>query len=100
LANNEVVFEILEGPMIMAAVIALTVFHPGFCLGRAWATIDVPTGTEYQDVAVHSSSRVSRIWTMMGRFAGKRGKEDHETKPEKSTAASLAEDSKEDVNSQ
>lgn len=27
-ANNEAVFEVLEGPMIMVAVIALSVFHP------------------------------------------------------------------------
>jgi len=35
LANNELVFMILEGPMIMIAVFALTAFHPGFCFG--WA---------------------------------------------------------------
>jgi hypothetical protein len=94
LANNEVVFEILEGPMIMAAVIALTVFHPGFCLGGTWATIGVPIGKEYNDVAVHSSSRVPRIWAMMTRFAERRGKEDNEAKPEKDTATSSGQDSK------
>jgi len=35
LANNEPVFMVLEGPMIMIAAVALTVFHPGFCFG--WA---------------------------------------------------------------
>ena len=35
LANNEPVFMILEGPMIMIAVVALTAFHPGFCF--RWA---------------------------------------------------------------
>lgn len=34
LANNEVVFMIFEGPMIILAVLLLTVFHPGFCLGK------------------------------------------------------------------
>ncbi|KIY03422.1 uncharacterized protein Z520_00113 [Fonsecaea multimorphosa CBS 102226] len=37
LANNELVFMILEGPMIIAAVTALTVWHPGFVLGaKLW----------------------------------------------------------------
>ncbi|OAP63383.1 hypothetical protein AYL99_02610 [Fonsecaea erecta] len=38
LANNELVFMILEGPMIITAVVALTVWHPGVVLGaRLWA---------------------------------------------------------------
>jgi hypothetical protein len=36
LANDEVTFMILEGPMIMVAGVALTVFHPGWVLGGAW----------------------------------------------------------------
>ena len=39
LANNEVDFMVLEGPMIMIAAIALILFHPGFCLGGKWAGI-------------------------------------------------------------
>ncbi len=30
---------VLEGPMIMIAMIALTLFHPGFCLRGKWASI-------------------------------------------------------------
>lgn len=36
LANDEVVFMVFEGPMIMAAVIALTIFHPGPAFAGAW----------------------------------------------------------------
>lgn len=34
LANNEVLFMILEGPMMIISVLLLNVFHPGFCLGK------------------------------------------------------------------
>ncbi|KAH7039905.1 putative RTA1 domain protein [Microdochium trichocladiopsis] len=37
LANNEVTFMIFEGPMIMLATLALTVFHPGICFAGRWA---------------------------------------------------------------
>ncbi|KAI9726216.1 MAG: hypothetical protein M1828_001890 [Chrysothrix sp. TS-e1954] len=30
LANNETIFDVLEGPMIMIASLALTVYHPGY----------------------------------------------------------------------
>ena len=33
LANNETAFMIFEGPMLFAAVLALTIFHPGICFG-------------------------------------------------------------------
>ncbi|KAF4943223.1 hypothetical protein FSARC_14982, partial [Fusarium sarcochroum] len=37
LANNELDFMILEGPMIFIGVIGLTIWHPGFALGaRLW----------------------------------------------------------------
>ncbi|KAG8418625.1 phospholipid-translocating ATPase rsb1 [Metarhizium acridum] len=39
LANDEVLFMIFEGPMIMIAAIALTIFHPGFCFKGAWGTL-------------------------------------------------------------
>ena len=39
LANNEVDFMVLEGPMIMIATIALILFHPGFCFSGKWVTI-------------------------------------------------------------
>jgi hypothetical protein len=36
LANDQVIFMVFEGPMIMVAVIALTIFHPGFSFAGAW----------------------------------------------------------------
>ncbi|KAF1984894.1 RTA1-domain-containing protein [Aulographum hederae CBS 113979] len=36
LANDEVTFMILEGPMIILATILLTVFHPGTCFQGMW----------------------------------------------------------------
>lgn len=37
LANDEVTFMILEGPMIFIAGILLTIWHPGFVFKGAWA---------------------------------------------------------------
>lgn len=37
LANDEITFMILEGPMIIIAVLALTIFHPGAAFGGRWA---------------------------------------------------------------
>ncbi|KAF2152230.1 RTA1-domain-containing protein [Myriangium duriaei CBS 260.36] len=38
LANNQAMFMVFEGPMIMIALIILTIFHPGTCFGgmRGW----------------------------------------------------------------
>ena len=36
LANSEVTFMVLEGTMVILAVILLTVCHPGFSFGGAW----------------------------------------------------------------
>lgn len=36
IANDEVSFMILEGPMIILAVLAMTVFHPGTAFGGLW----------------------------------------------------------------
>jgi len=36
MANDEVLYMILEPPMISLAAIALTVFHPGVCFQGAW----------------------------------------------------------------
>jgi hypothetical protein len=36
LANNEVLFMVLDGAMMSAAVIVLTVGHPGPALGNMW----------------------------------------------------------------
>ncbi|KAL0258566.1 phospholipid-translocating ATPase rsb1 [Diplodia seriata] len=40
LANNELLFMILEGPMIFIACIALTVFHPGVCFRGRFGEAD------------------------------------------------------------
>lgn len=37
LANDEVAFLILEGAMVAIAVIALSVFHPGFSFQGLWS---------------------------------------------------------------
>ncbi|KAF5120974.1 Sphingoid long-chain base transporter RSB1 [Metarhizium anisopliae] len=39
LANDEVLFMVFEGPMIMLAVIAMTIFHPGFCFKGEWGSL-------------------------------------------------------------
>lgn len=36
IANNQTLFLIFEGPMIIAAVFALTVSHPGVAFDGAW----------------------------------------------------------------
>jgi hypothetical protein len=36
IANNETVFMIFEGPMIILATLAVTVIHPGFAFGGDW----------------------------------------------------------------
>lgn len=38
IANDEVSFMILEGPMIFLAVLAMTALHPGFCFGGQWSS--------------------------------------------------------------
>lgn len=36
LANDEVMFMILEGAMMVIATLCLTVLHPGYCFGGYW----------------------------------------------------------------
>jgi RTA1 like protein len=36
IANNKTAFIILEGPMIVIATVALTLFHPGYCFNGNW----------------------------------------------------------------
>ena len=36
LANNEVVFMILEGAMLTIALLCLTILHPGICFNGQW----------------------------------------------------------------
>lgn len=44
LANNEVLFMIFEAPMIILAVLGLTIFHPGVCLGGIWKRASMSHG--------------------------------------------------------
>lgn len=37
IANNEATFMVLEGPMIIIAVLALTILHPGIAFGGRWS---------------------------------------------------------------
>jgi hypothetical protein len=37
LANNQATFMALEGPMVIIAVLAMTLFHPGLCFNDYWA---------------------------------------------------------------
>lgn len=39
MANNEVLYMILEPPMISIAVIALTLCHPGVCFQGSWLSV-------------------------------------------------------------
>ena len=36
LANDQATFMVLEGPMVIIAVLAMTFFHPGFSFGGNW----------------------------------------------------------------
>lgn len=36
IANNQVMFMVLEGAMIAIAVICMTALHPGFCFDGLW----------------------------------------------------------------
>ena len=85
--------------MIMVAVMALTVFHPGFCLSGLWTTIGVTLENKEEVAAVHSTSRFCGIWAMIGRSSRKRGKTDNEQELERSMANSSAQTSKENVSS-
>jgi hypothetical protein len=38
LANDQATFMVLEGPMVIIAVLAMTVFHPGTCFNAHWET--------------------------------------------------------------
>ena len=47
MANDEVLYMVLEPPMIVLAVIALTVCHPGVCFQGAW--LDASTRNPKKD---------------------------------------------------
>jgi hypothetical protein len=99
LANNELVFMILEGPMIMIAVVVLTAFHPGFCLGGLWASIGSSTGKSEKSSAVRSGFPFGWVWATMGRSARKPDEKDTEHKLEKAASTPSAQNSKESVSS-
>lgn len=37
LANNQATFMVLEGPMVIIAVLAMTLLHPAMCFNGHWA---------------------------------------------------------------
>lgn len=61
LANDQVTFMLFEGPLIIGAALALTIWHPGVCLGNFWMTgkwskvKDQGTGLEELKVPVGAS---------------------------------------------
>jgi hypothetical protein len=40
LANNQAAFMVLEGSMVIIAVLAMTVFHPRICFNEHWETAE------------------------------------------------------------
>lgn len=57
LANDEVTFMIFEGPMVILAVTALTIFHPGRVFGDLW----VPAGKGVRSMGKLSDDREASI---------------------------------------
>lgn len=57
IANDEVSFMILEGPMIFLAVLAMTVLHPGIAFGGNWNNASWSVRKSRKgDIATNSSS--------------------------------------------
>ena len=61
IANDEVSFMILEGPMIFLAVVATTVLHPGIAFGRRWSSADWSVKQYKKAAFVTSSSYMEDI---------------------------------------
>jgi hypothetical protein len=57
LANDEVTFMIFEGPMIILAVTAITVFHPGRVFGDLW----VPAGKGIRSMGKLADDREASV---------------------------------------
>lgn len=57
LANDEVTFMIFEGPMIIIAITAITVFHPGRVFGDLW----VPAGKGVRSMGKLTEDRHSSV---------------------------------------
>jgi hypothetical protein len=85
--------------MIVIAVTALTVFHPGFCLGGLWASIGSSIGGGEKNSAIWSGSRLRGLWVTVHRSAGKPSNKGAEHKPEKAMSTPSARNSEEDVSS-
>ncbi|OAL51210.1 RTA1-domain-containing protein [Pyrenochaeta sp. DS3sAY3a] len=56
LANDEVTFMIFEGPMIILAVTAMTLFHPGRVFGNLWVPAGQGVRSEGKLTEDHASS--------------------------------------------
>jgi hypothetical protein len=68
LANQQITFMILEGAMIVSAVLLLTIFHPGLAfMGRwhdaAWSLGRKNVGEPMDNIEVVQKSSTKRKWT-------------------------------------
>lgn len=61
IANDEVSFMILEGPMIFLAVFAMTVLHPGFAFAGQWSSAAWSLKQSRKDAFVTSDSSIDGI---------------------------------------
>ena len=61
IANDEVSFMILEGPMIFLAVFAMTVLHPGIAFGGKWSSAAWSVKQYRKAAFVTSSSYIEDI---------------------------------------
>jgi H+/gluconate symporter-like permease len=61
IANDEVSFMILEGPMIFLAVLVMTVLHPGIAFGGKWSSAVWSVKQSRKAVLVTSSSSMEEI---------------------------------------
>ncbi|KAH7306111.1 RTA1 like protein-domain-containing protein [Rhexocercosporidium sp. MPI-PUGE-AT-0058] len=80
LANDEVLYMILEPPMISIAVIALTIFHPGVAFQGAWGSAKGPNTDGRGKENVESSESTDADVEGAGAvFGGRDGERDAET---------------------
>ncbi|KAI5461861.1 RTA1 like protein-domain-containing protein [Mariannaea sp. PMI_226] len=61
IANNEVSFMILEGPMNFLAVLVMTVLHPGIAFGGKWSSVVWPVKPSRTSSSTMSSSYMEII---------------------------------------
>jgi hypothetical protein len=67
LANNEVLYMILEPPMISLAVIALSLCHPGVCFQGSWSSAK----SAYKDAREKLHSKDSNDNDIVDIFSGR-----------------------------